>query len=82
MSLQPLDRGSPLRCRRLANRVLVPKQPDLMYGLILKNGVQPLDTHEVLDLVGVICMRSLTISVPEHVHDRPLTLVGPHNELT
>ncbi len=54
--LESLDRGPPFGCRRLADAVLTPEQPDFFYGLLQWDGLQPTHRDKVLALFGIVTL--------------------------
>ena len=56
--LQPLNGVAPLWSRGLANGVLIAEEAQFVNGLIFRDGVEPLDTDEILGAVGIAGFRA------------------------
>jgi hypothetical protein len=51
---QPFHRLAPFRGKRLANRILVPEEADLVHRVVLVNRIEPLHRDEVLTVLGIL----------------------------
>ena len=81
MPLQPFHRRPPLRCRRLADGVLVAEHADFLNGLAGRDGLQPVDGDNVFRFLFVVGELLVVVAVARNLAEADLALGGVHHEV-
>lgn len=71
--LEAVDGVPPLLGRWLADGVLIPDQAGLIHRLLGRDGVEPIDLHEVLRLLGIVGVALVAGRVFQNLEARPLS---------